>query len=167
MAVVAEKAPLQQRAWIELATLERSFLDLKKRPNRFVEFLEGQRQLHGRATVLLTSSPARLVLVIDNVTNTISPSHYREYCLPFCQIYAHTLQGSGKTLGVHVDGRLAHLKAKTASSPIQVVESLTRFSKLPTALKLGVSPTQTHGNSAEARLSVHTLNAGSSSKREE
>jgi hypothetical protein len=159
MAVVAEKAPFQQWAWIELATLERAFLDLKKQPNKFVESMEGQRQLHGRAAELLTSLPARLVVVIDNVTDTISPSHYREYCLPFYQIYAHTLGGSGKTLGVHVDGRLAHLKPRIASTPIQVVESLTRFSKLPTALKLGVSPTQTHGDFAEARLSAHTFNA--------
>jgi len=123
-AVLAERTPYQ-RAWIELASMDRTFMDVKQMPEEFLEFLEGQRALHERAAEIIAGSPAELVLIIDNITNIISPKYYRDYCLPYYQIYADAMRDSGKPLGVHMDGLLAHLKAEIAASPLQLVESLT------------------------------------------
>jgi len=123
-AAVTERTPFQ-RAWIELAALDRVFLDGRDRPGEFVEFVEGQRMLHERAAEIIAGCPAKLVLTIDNITNVISPRYYREFCIPYYEIYSRALQGTGKALGVHMDGRLSHLIAEIASSPFDVIDSLT------------------------------------------
>jgi len=119
-----EKTPYQ-RAWVELASLERTVIDFNEQPDDFQEYLEIQRQLHTKVAEIVAESPADFIDIIDHVTDITSPNIYRQYCIPFYELYSKALEGTGKILGSHMDGRFGHLKKEVAESPIKVTESLT------------------------------------------
>jgi hypothetical protein len=119
-----DKTPIQ-RAWTELASIERAFIDYKENAEEFLQFLDTQRKLHERVAEIVAGSPAEVILINDNITNVISPSLYVEFCQPYYEIYAKALQGTGKTLAVHMDGSLAHLVDEISESPFDVLDSFT------------------------------------------
>ena len=121
---VVEKTPFQ-RAWIELADPVQAFLTFKEQPEELLEFLETQRRLHERIAEITAGCPAKLVLILDNITNMISPNDYRAYCLPYYELHSRAVEGTGKVLACHMDGLLGHLKGEIADSPIDVIDSLT------------------------------------------
>lgn len=119
-----EKTPYQ-RAWVELAAIERAVIDFSEQPEELLEYLEVQRQLHTKIAEIVAESPAKFLDIIDHVTDMTPPKYYKEYCIPFYEIYGKALVGTGKTLGVHSDGRFGHLKKEIREAPFTVVESLT------------------------------------------
>ncbi len=114
-----------QRAWVELATPERTVIDFKKKPDELQEFIEIQRKLHMRIAEIIAESPATYIDLCDHITNMIPPYYYRDYCNQFYEIYATAVQGTGKVLGAHHDGRFGHLKKEIAEGPLKVIESYT------------------------------------------
>jgi hypothetical protein len=119
-----EKTPFQ-RAWVELATLERTLIDFEEQPEELQEYLEIQRQLHTRIAEITAESPAKFIDITDHVTDITPPVYYREYCQPFYEIYSNALKGTDKVLGSHMDGRFGHLKKEVGEAPFKVVESFT------------------------------------------
>jgi hypothetical protein len=119
-----EKTPYQ-RAWIDFATLERTLIDFDEQPEELQEYVEIQRQFHTRIAEITAESPAKFIDIGDHLTDMTPPKYYQEYCLPFYEIYSKALEGTGKVLGVHSDGRFGHLKKQIADSPFKVVESFT------------------------------------------
>jgi len=118
------KTPFQ-RAWVEMADLETAVVDFEEKPEELLEFIEVQRFLHERQAEITGNSPAKFILVVDHITTTISPKYYKEYCIPYWQMYANAIKGSGKVLGAHHDGQFGHLKKEIADSPLDVIESFT------------------------------------------
>ncbi len=119
-----DKTPFQ-RAWIELASLERTVYDCADRPEGFLEYLEIQETYHKKVAEIAADCPTDLVLINDNITNTISPKYYREFCTAYYQIYAEAFQGTGKVLAVHHDGLLKRLSHEIADAPFSIVDSFT------------------------------------------
>ncbi len=119
-----ERTPYQ-RAWIDLATFERTLIDFEEQPEEIQEYIEIQRQLHTRIAEIAAESPAKFIDIGDHPTDMTPPKYYREYCIPFYEIYSKALDGTGKVLGVHADGRFGHLKKEFADSPFKVIESFT------------------------------------------
>lgn len=119
-----DKTPFQ-RAWIELASLERTVYDCIDMPEGFLEYLEVQELYHKRIAEITAGCPSDLVLINDNITNTISPKYYQQYCSPYYQIYTDAFEGTEKVLAVHHDGLLGHLKEEIGGAPFQVVDSFT------------------------------------------
>jgi hypothetical protein len=119
-----EKTPFQ-RAWIEMASLERTYRDFKETPEELQEFVETQKRFHERIAEIAVGCPAKVVKIMDNITETISPKYYEMYCMPAYETYRRALEGSGKILGVHMDGRLAHLKQLIGASPLGLIDSFT------------------------------------------
>lgn len=118
------KTPFQ-RAWVELAHVERAIIDFEEKPEELEEFIEIQRQLHSRQAEIAAESPAKFIDIVDNITDLTAPKYFREYCTPFYEIYSRALEGTDKVLGVHMDGRLDHLKREIGESPLRVIESFT------------------------------------------
>jgi len=114
-----------QRAWIDLATLERTLIDFDEKPEEIQEYIEIQRQLHTRIAEIAAESPALFIDIMDHPTDITPPKYYREYCIPFYEIYSKALDGTGKVLGIHSDGRFGHLKKEFADSSFKVIESYT------------------------------------------
>lgn len=119
-----DKTPFQ-RAWVELAPLERVAIDFKEKPEELQEFLEIQRQLHTRQAEIAAESPITFIDITEHITTVISPKYYREYCIPYYEIYAKALKGTGKLLGAHMDGQFGHLKKEIDEAPLNVIESFT------------------------------------------
>ncbi len=118
------KTPFQ-RAWVEMASLERAVVDFSEMPEELEEFIEIHRQLHMRQAEIAAESPAKFINIVDHITDVISPKYFREYCLPLYEIYGRALKGTGKLLGAHMDGRFGHLKKEIGESPLNVIESFT------------------------------------------
>jgi hypothetical protein len=119
-----EKTPWQ-KAWVEWASMERAALDFADQAAEIQEYLDIERRLHARIAEFVAECPCPFIDVGDNITNTVSPDFYRKYSLPIYELYSRNLAGTGKVLGVHMDGRLRHLRREIADSPIQVIESFT------------------------------------------
>ena len=119
-----EKTPYQ-RAWVELASPERTVVDFHEQPEVIQEYVEIQRQLHTRIAAIAAESPAKLILIIDHATDMTPPYYYRDYCIRFYEIYSKAMEGTGKVLGTHLDGRFGHLKKEIAEAPFRVVDSFT------------------------------------------
>ena len=118
-----------QRAWIEIAGPERAVIDFHMQIDEVKEFVELHTRWHSRIAEFAAESPAKFVDIGENISDMISPSYFRKYCMPIYEIYSKKLKGTGKVLGVHMDGRLGHLKKEIAESPINIMES---FSVPPT-----------------------------------
>lgn len=119
-----DKTPYQ-RAWIELASLLRTAIDCKEETEEFLEYLEVQKLYHEKVAEIAADCPSDLLLINDNVTNIISPKYYREFCIPYYQIYQDALQGTDKVLAVHHDGLIRDLKEAIQAAPFKVIDSLT------------------------------------------
>ncbi len=114
-----------QKTWVELAGLERAAIDFHEQPEEVQEFIEIEKRLHTRIAELAAESPVKFFSVGENMTNMISPKYYREYCLPIYEIYSKQLEGTGKVLGVHMDGQFGQLRKEIAEAPFKVIESFT------------------------------------------
>jgi hypothetical protein len=123
---VSTRKTAWQRAWTEIAGPEQAVYDFHDQPEEIQEYIALHERWDSRQAEFAGSCPVKFVDIGDNTTgDMISPNYYREYCLPIYEIYNQQLAGTGKILGVHMDGRLGNLKKEIALSPIDVVESLT------------------------------------------
>ena len=118
-----------QNAWKALAGPERAVIDFHEQPDELQEYIDLNKRWHSRLAELAAGSPADWVFIGDHISDMTSPRYYREYCLPIYEIYSKQLAGTGKTLTVHMDGRLGNLRKEIAETPIDAVES---FSVPPT-----------------------------------
>lgn len=116
---VIDKTPFQ-RAWIDLAGLTSAIYFAHHQTDEFMEYVEVQRRYHQKAAEITAGCPATEVLIIDNITNVVSPEYYRKYCSEFYEIYARALAGTGKVLAVHHDGLIGHLRKEIAFAPFQI-----------------------------------------------
>lgn len=114
-----------QRAWIWLAGPERSVIDFHEQPDEIQEYIDLHKRLHTRLAEFAAEFPAKYFLQLDHITSVTSPRYYREYCLPIYEMYSKQLEGTGKILGVHMDGRFGHLKKEITESPINVIDSFS------------------------------------------
>ncbi len=121
---VVDKSPFQ-RAWVELASMERTAYDFIEKPPEFLEYLDIQRRFHLKAAEITAGCPAMHVTMVDNITNIISPQFYREYCMPYYDIYTRALAGTGKKFAVHHDGLLRHLHKEINEASFDILDSFT------------------------------------------
>lgn len=118
------KTPFQN-AWLTFAGPERAVIDFHEQPEELQEWIEGQWKYHRRIAEIVAGSPAQYVDCMDHITDFTPPKYYREYCIPFYEMYSEALEGTGKVLGIHMDGRFGHLKKEIAEAPFKVIESYT------------------------------------------
>jgi len=118
-----------QRAWIEMAGPERAVIDFYQQSEEVQEYVDLHRQWHTRLAEFAAASPAKVVDIGENISDMTSPRYFKEYCNPIYEIYSKQLKGTGKPLGVHMDGRLSSMKKEIAGSPLNFIES---FSVPPT-----------------------------------
>lgn len=112
-----------QLAWTNLAGPERAVIDFYEQPEGVQEYIELNRRWHVRLAEIAAECPAKCIDIAENMSDMISPKYWREYCLPIYEIYRQQLEGTGKILAVHMDGRLGNIKKDIAETPINIVES--------------------------------------------
>ncbi len=121
---VVERTPFQ-KAWIELADIGRTVMDFKRRPDEFLRYIELQKQYHLKAAEIAAGAPTPHILLIDNITNIISPKLYREYSMPIYKLYADAIKGGDNKLAVHLDGLIKHIAHDIEDSAFDIVDSFT------------------------------------------
>lgn len=120
-----ERSPFQM-AWIDLAGPERAFIDFKHQSKEIQEFIEIHNQIHRKAAKITAECKAgKIVDITENLTNMITPSMYRDYCMPLYEMHSKALEGTGKILGCHYDGLIGHLKKDIAQTPLNFIDSFT------------------------------------------
>jgi len=112
-----------QRAWIELAGPERAVIDFHEQSGEIEEYIDLHRRWHTRQAELAAGCAAKFIDIGENISDMTSPRFFREYCTPIYEIYSKQLEGTGKVLGVHMDGRLGSLRKEIAESPLNIIES--------------------------------------------
>lgn len=121
---VVDKSPFQ-RAWIEMAGIQKTAFDFRDKPDSFLEYLDIQEKFHKKAAEITAGCPAQHITMIDNITNTISPKYYREYCMPYYDLYTSALAGTGKKFAVHHDGLMKHIAKEIHDASFNILDSFT------------------------------------------
>ena len=119
------KSPMQEMLY-QMMGLERFSLDYYDRRDLFDSLhntmLERYKQLYD----LAADSPVEIVLFGDNITSdVVGTERYRKYLMPVYADISARLNGTGKTLAVHIDGNVESLKHDVAESKFDIVEALT------------------------------------------
>jgi hypothetical protein len=121
---VLDKTPFQ-RAWIEVASLEEAISGAMDETEEFLGFVDIQKEIHKKAAEIAAGCPSPHVLLIDNITNIISPKLYQKYCQPFYKIYSDCFRGTNKKLAIHFDGLFRHLINVMRDSTFDIIDSFT------------------------------------------
>jgi len=115
-----------QKLLIELTGPDRLFLDLADQPQRVLDLIEAMTVRLDEQFSLALRSDAEVIWQPDNVTSDMTPPDlYRRFVLPIYQRRGQACREAGKVYAVHLDGRLAALKALIAESTFDVVESFS------------------------------------------
>jgi len=115
-----------QKLLIELAGPERLFIDLADNPGPVEELLEAMTLRQQEQFKLALESEAEVIWQPDNVTaDMTNPRYFGKYLSPLYRQFGNACRQAGKVYAVHMDGRLAALKALVAEAPIDVIESFS------------------------------------------
>jgi hypothetical protein len=75
---------------------------------------------------LALESDVEVIWQPDNVTaDMTNPRYFSKYLAPLYQRFGNACRQAGKVYAVHMDGKLAALKALVAAAPIDVIESFS------------------------------------------
>lgn len=115
-----------QKLLIELAGPERLFIDLADNPGPVEELLGAMNVRQEEQFKLALESEAEVIWQPDNVTaDMTNPRYFGKYLSPLYQRFGSACRQAGKVYAVHMDGKLAALKALVAAAPIDVIESFS------------------------------------------
>lgn len=101
-------------------------LTFRRYPEAIEEILEALDKSYMEMYRIIASSPARIVRIGDNVDGVmISPQIFEKYLLPYYNKYCEILQGRGKVVISHMDGRLRILKDLIGRTKLNTIEAFT------------------------------------------
>lgn len=117
-----------QKILIELAGYRRLVVDLYRNPELVDELYDALTDRLEMMCEIVSESPLELVWCADNVNGIVLGSRvFEKYYIPIYRRMASILRDGGKTLMVHMDGKLNCLKHLIPSSGLEVVEAFTPF----------------------------------------
>lgn len=120
-----DRTPIQKML-IELAGYRRLAVDLYRYPELVDELYETLADRLEAMCEVAAESPLELVWCGDNVNGIVlGPKVFEKYHLPIYKSMAGMLRRGGKTLIVHMDGKLNCLKHLIPASGLEVVEAFT------------------------------------------
>ena len=115
-----------QKLLTELANPEKILVDLYTDPVPVLELMETMDAKTREQYDLALESEAALIWNPDNVTSDLTPPDlFKRFCAPVYDRMGPLCAKQGKTLVVHMDGRLNALKDLIAESPFHVLESFS------------------------------------------
>ncbi|RLI25116.1 hypothetical protein DRO57_04825 [Candidatus Bathyarchaeota archaeon] len=111
---------------VEYMGFRKLVVELNRRPGKVEEVLQALHRKTLEACRIVADSPARLVLVGDNIDeNLVNPRFFEKYCLPYYREYTRILHSKGKVVGSHMDGRLRNLAELIAESGFDFIHGFT------------------------------------------
>ena len=115
-----------QKIQIDYAGLERFSLDLAGRLPELFALTEQMNEIKLREFELARGSVAEHIKLWENLSiETMGPHHYRRHLIPLYRRIFEILDGAGKRLQVHYDGKLRVIASDVADLPFDGLDSLT------------------------------------------
>jgi hypothetical protein len=115
-----------QKIQIDYAGLERFSLDLAGRAPELLALIAQMNEIKLREFELARGSTAEHIKLWENLSiETMGPRHFRTHLVPLYHRIFDTLDGAGKRLQVHYDGKLRVIAADVAALPFDGLDSLT------------------------------------------
>jgi hypothetical protein len=115
-----------QKIQIDYAGLERFSVDLAEHLPELFELIEQMNALKLREFGLARGSVAEHIKLWENLSiDTMGPHHYRRHLVPLYKKIFSILDGTGKRLQVHYDGKLRVIANDVAALPFDGLDSVT------------------------------------------
>jgi len=119
------KVPIQEMLY-QMLGLEKFSLDLYDYPELIESLHDKMMKRYEELFELAARAPVEIILYGDNITSdVVGDKRFRQYCMPAYKRTMEWLSGTGKKLGVHMDGRLASLKQVIGEAKFDIVEAIT------------------------------------------
>lgn len=119
------RTPLQT-ILVDYAGLANFAMHLADFPDEMLELYEALRVNFRRLVEIVAAGPGRYINVLENFSaETLGPRRYKQFLLPVYEETFGWFHQAGKVVGCHYDGQLASVRHLVASSPIDLIESLT------------------------------------------
>lgn len=119
------KAPIQEMLY-KMMGMERFALDFHFHRDLFDSLHGALLQRYEQLYDLAAESSVEVVLLTDNITgDVVGHQRFQDYCAPIYHGLKQRLSGSGKMVGVHMDGRLQPLATEIAEAEFDIVEAFT------------------------------------------
>ncbi len=123
--IMEVRTPLQA-VQIDCAGLERFSYDLASEEPALMELLELMEERTVEKLRLVLGSRAVMIKFWENLSiETMGPRIYRRYLVPLYRKLCRLLEGTGKGLHVHYDGKLGPVAADIAGLGFSGIDSLT------------------------------------------
>ena len=120
-----DRTPLQ-KIQIDYAGLERFSIDLAERRPQLFALIEQMNAIKLAEFRLARGSAAEHIKLWENLSiETMGPHHYRRQLVPLYRQIFDALDGTGKRLQVHYDGRLRAIARDIQELPFDGLDSLT------------------------------------------
>lgn len=119
------KSPIQEMLY-QMMGMEQFSADYRFRRDLFDSLHNAMLERYQELFDLAAGSPVELILLADNVTaDVVGRERFSNYLAPVYHQLKERLAGTGKLLGVHMDGRLQSLVKDIAEAEFDFVEALT------------------------------------------
>ncbi len=119
------KSPIQEMLY-QMMGMERFGLDYHLRRDLFDSLHAVMVERYAELYDLAAEAPVEILLLGDNISSdVVGRERFRSYLMPEYRRLKRRLEGTGKLLAVHMDGRLRSLASDIAETSLDVVEALT------------------------------------------
>ena len=119
------KTPIQEMLYQMLGMLQFS-MDYYDHRDLFDSLHNVVLKRYRELFAIACDSPVEILLLADNITSdVVGTDRYQTYLMPVYRELTNMMAGTGKKLGVHIDGNVASIAADVAQSSIDIVEALT------------------------------------------
>lgn len=119
------KAPIQDMLY-KMMGMERFALDFHFQRDLFDSLHSAMLDRYEQLYDLAAESSVEVILLTDNITgDVVGHQRFQDYCAPIYRGLKKRLSGSGKLVGVHMDGRLQSLGKEIAEADFDIVEAFT------------------------------------------
>ena len=119
------KSPVQEMLY-QMMGLERFSIDFHERRDLFDALHAVMQKRYEELFDLAAGAPVEILLFGDNITSdVVGKDRFCNYCMPIYKRMQEKLAGTDKKLAVHMDGRLASLKADIGKAQFDIIEAIT------------------------------------------
>jgi len=119
------KGPIQEMLY-QMMGMECFAIDLYERRELVDQLYDVMVQRYEELYDLASGAPAEILQAADNITSdVVGMERFRRYCMPTYQRQMRRLEGTGKRLAVHMDGRLRSLMGPIAEASFDIMEAFT------------------------------------------
>ena len=119
------KGPIQEMLY-QMMGMERFSIDLHEHLDLVDSLYSVMVQRYDELYALAAGAPVEILQAADNITSdVVGNERFRKYCMPSYERQMQAIEGSGKRLCVHIDGRVRSISPAVGEANFDIVEAFT------------------------------------------